>query len=93
MTKDVQKEFDKAIYHLANVKKVSGITGDCGFMMWFQERARQITSKPVFMSALSQLPGVTCAFAAHEQIIIMTANGKTLEPMRELIRDECGVDT
>ena len=23
----------------------------------------------------------------------MTANGKTLEPMRDLIRDECGVDT
>ena len=23
----------------------------------------------------------------------MTANGHTLEPMRELIRDECGVDT
>jgi len=23
----------------------------------------------------------------------MTANSKTLEPMRDLIRDECGVDT
>jgi hypothetical protein len=23
----------------------------------------------------------------------MTANGKTLEPMRDVIRDECGVDT
>jgi len=45
------------------------------------------------MSALAQLPGVTCAFAKDEQIIIMTANGKTLEPMANLIRDECGVDT
>lgn len=45
------------------------------------------------MSALAQLPAVTCAFAEHERIIVMTANGKTLEPMRDLIRDECGVDT
>lgn len=45
------------------------------------------------MSALAQLPGVTCAFDKSEQIIIVTANGKTLEPMKDLIRDECGVDT
>lgn len=44
------------------------------------------------MSALAQLPAVTCAYAQHEKIIIMTANGTTLEPMRDLIRDECGVD-
>lgn len=45
------------------------------------------------MSSLSQLPGVTCAYAKNEDIIVMTANGATLEPMRDLIRDECGVDT
>lgn len=45
------------------------------------------------MSSLAQLPAVTCAYNASEQIIIMTANSKTLEPMRDLIRDECGVDT
>lgn len=45
------------------------------------------------MSSLAQLPAVTCAYNKNEQIIIMTANSKTLEPMRDLIRDECGVDT
>jgi len=45
------------------------------------------------MSALAQLPGITCCFNHTEQIIIMTANGSTLEPMKDLIRDECGVDT
>ena len=45
------------------------------------------------MSALAQLPAVTCCYARDEQIIIMTANGHTLEPMRDLIRDECGVET
>lgn len=45
------------------------------------------------MSALAQLPAVTCAFAKDEEIIIMTANGATLSPMNNLIRDECGIET
>lgn len=35
MTPEVEKEFDAAIDYLVNEKKVQGITGDCGFMMWF----------------------------------------------------------
>jgi len=93
LTPEVEAAFDKAIDYLVNDMKVNGITGDCGFMMWLQERARKRTKVPIFMSALSQLPGVTCAYAKHEEIIIMTANGATLEPMKDLIRDECGVDT
>ena len=45
------------------------------------------------MSALCQLPAVTSAYHKEEQIAILTANGQTLEPMRGLIREECGVDT
>lgn len=75
MTEDVKKEFIAAIKYLAHEKKVSGITGDCGFMMWLQKLARSVTTIPIFMSALAQLPGVTCAYARDEQIIIMTANG------------------
>ena len=93
MTPEVEEEFISAVMYLCEVKNVSGITGDCGFMMWFQKLARNLTHKPVFMSALSQLPAVTCAYSKDEQIIIMTANSTTLEPMRDLIRDECGVDT
>lgn len=93
LTPEVEKAFCDSIDYLVNEKKVSGISGDCGFMMWFQELARKHTKKPVFMSALAQLPAVTCAYAEHETIVVMTANGKTLEPMRDLIRDECGVDT
>merc|ERR1719230_668981 len=72
--------------------QVSGITGDCGFMMYFQPLARQHTKKPVFMSSLAQLPAVTCAFNKDELIGVLTANGKSLKPMRGLIKDECGVD-
>ena len=93
LTEEVKDRFKESIQWLVNEKNVSGITGDCGFMMYFQEMAREITHIPVFMSALCQLPAVTCAYSAIEQIIILTANSKTLEPMRDLIRVECGVDT
>ena len=93
LTEEVKDRFKESIQWLVNEKNVSGITGDCGFMMYFQEIAREITHIPVFMSALCQLPAVTCAYSAFEQIIILTANSKTLEPMRDLIRVECGVDT
>ena len=93
LTEEVKDRFKESIQWLVNEKNVSGITGDCGFMMYFQEIAREITHIPVFMSALFQLPAVTCAYSAIEQIIILTANSKTLEPMRDLIRVECGVDT
>jgi len=35
LTPAVKAEFIEAVKWLANVKKVSGITGDCGFMMFF----------------------------------------------------------
>merc|ERR1719487_2402634 len=91
LTGDVEKEFCEAIDFLVG-KGVSGITGDCGFMMYFQKLARMNTSIPVFMSSLAQLPAVTCAFNSMELIVIMTANSETLKPMRNLIKDECGVD-
>merc|ERR1719335_698356 len=61
-------------------------------MMYFQKLARQNCTIPIFMSSLAQLPAVTCAFQAHELIAIMTANSQILKPMRNLIKDECGVD-
>jgi hypothetical protein len=91
MPKDVEKEFLDAIDYLVK-RGVSGITGDCGFMMYFQPLARRYTNIPIFMSALAQLPSVTCAFGRNELVAIFTANGKTLQPMKELIRDECGVE-
>lgn len=93
ITEEVKQRFKDSIKWLVEEKKVHGITGDCGFMMNFQSLAREVTKIPIFMSSLCQLPAVTCAYAEKEQIIIMTANGKSLEPMRDLIRDECGVDT
>merc|ERR1712139_430889 len=91
MSNEVEVEFIEAIEYLEK-KGVKAITGDCGFMMWFQALARQPTHKPVVMSALAQLPAVAAAFGPNENIAILTANGASLKPMRNLIRDECGVD-
>ena len=93
MTPQVESRFIDAIKWFDTECNVDGITGDCGFMMFFQDLARKYTKLPVFMSALAQLPAVTCAYHETEQIAIITANGATLTPMRGLIRDECGVDT
>lgn len=92
LPEDVKKEFIEAIHFLVNEKKVSGITGDCGFMMWLQGLARQHCHVPIFMSSLCSLPAITCAFGKTEKIAIFTANSETLTPMKDLIKDECGVD-
>jgi len=91
LTPQVQANFVEAIKWMES-KGVSGITGDCGFMMYYQQLARRHTFKPVFMSALAQLPAVTCAYAFNEHIAIFTANGRSLAPMRNLIKEECGID-
>ena len=93
LTDKIRENFKDAILWLLKEKKVSAITGDCGFMMYYQPFARTLTNVPVFMSSLCQLPAVTCAFSSKEEIIILTANGKSLEPMSELIKKECGIDT
>lgn len=92
MSPGVEREFIEAVKWLV-AKGVSGITGDCGFMMYFQALARQHATVPVFMSSLAQLPAVTCGYSQHELIAVMTANGDSLRPMRSLIKDECGVDS
>ena len=62
-------------------------------MMYFQEKARRLTPRPIMLSALSQLPSVTAAYAEHEQIAIFTANEKSLQPMHDLIKKWCAVNT
>ena len=37
-------------------------------------------------------PSVAAAYAKDELIAIFTANSTSLEPMRELIKEECGID-
>eukprot|EP00892_Ulva_mutabilis_P007386 jgi/Ulvmu1/5019/UM021_0036.1 len=92
LTAAVDRAFREAIRWLDEEQNVDAITGDCGFMFWFQDMARRQTSKPVLLSSLVQLPAITCGFAKHKKIAIFTANGHELMPMCELINKECGVN-
>jgi len=92
LTPEVTQNFIDGIKYLTEVKKVHGITGDCGFMMWLQELAREHTDVPVFMSSLAALPLLESAFGKNELIAIVTANERTLEPMYGLIAKHCNVD-
>jgi len=91
MTRGVEKEFKLAIKWLES-KGVSGITGDCGFMMAFQPIAREIASVPVFMSAMMQCPMVSVAFDKYDKVMILTANGQSLKPQKDCLLNSCGFD-
>ena len=93
LTNKVKVRFMESIRWLVREKKVSAITGDCGFMMNFQPIAREVTNVPVIMSALCQLPSVLCAFGNKEQIIILTANSQSFKLMHNIIKKECGIET
>ncbi|MEM7565451.1 MAG: hypothetical protein AAF353_20820 [Pseudomonadota bacterium] len=68
----------KAVAFL-NEKKVSGITGDCGFMLNIQDFVRNHTDKPVFMSCLGQLHSMIHSINSNAEIAVFTANSKSLE--------------
>ena len=91
LTASVRSEFVKAVTSLQECG-VQCVSGDCGFMVFFQDLARRCCTLPICMSSLSQLPAVTNAFAKTEQVAIFTASARSLEPMRSRLRDECGVD-
>lgn len=93
MTDTVKARFIEVIKKLEK-DGVSVIAGDCGFMMWYQHLARESTTThiPVIMSSLASLPTITSAYHTDEQIAIFTANGHSLDPMKDLIADECNVN-
>ena len=64
------------------------ITGNCGFMMNFQDYVANKTDTVVLMSSLMQLPMLSASLGAYEnrglepetdKIIVMTANGSSFE--------------
>jgi len=87
----VERNFAEAIKYLENRGCVA-ITGDCGFMMAFQVLARKIATKPVFMSSMVQCPLIACAYDANDQILVLTANEKTLKPQKDVLLNSCGFD-
>uniref|UniRef100_A0A7S4QVI4 Uncharacterized protein n=1 Tax=Alexandrium monilatum TaxID=311494 RepID=A0A7S4QVI4_9DINO len=90
-TETVERNFAEGIKFL-EMKGASAITGDCGFMMAFQVLARKIAARPVFMSSMVQCPVIACAFEPSDQILVLTANGLSLKPQKEVLLNSCGFD-
>jgi hypothetical protein len=57
---------------------VRAITGDCGFMILFQEELAKEFSVPVFMSSLLQIPFIHRMLAPAEKVGIITADSRYL---------------
>mmetsp|Transcript_44552 Transcript_44552/g.117735 ORF Transcript_44552/g.117735 Transcript_44552/m.117735 type:complete len:769 (-) Transcript_44552:210-2516(-) len=87
----VERAFADAIKFL-EMKGVNAITGDCGFMMAFQVLARKIATAPVFMSSMVQCPLIACAYDPGDQILVLTANEKSLSVQKEVLLNSCGFD-
>ena len=93
LTPAVQQRFIESCNWLINTKKVNVITGDCGFMVYFQDIAQSIIkTKPVcfVMSSLLQLKSIQATLSPVDEIIIMTANGVALSQMNEAFQKACG---
>jgi len=61
-------------------------------MMAFQMKGRQIASKPIFISSMVQCPIIASAFDPKDQILVLTANGNSLRPQKEILMNSCGFD-
>jgi len=71
------KPFIEAGWSLIN-EGVGAITGNCGFMVLYQDLLAAAFPVPVFMSSLLQLPFVSRLLKPGESVGIITANSQTL---------------
>ncbi|XP_075261119.1 uncharacterized protein LOC142352850 [Convolutriloba macropyga] len=88
----VRTRFIEAIEWLIHEKKVSCITGDCGFMVYYQGIAqaevKKTTSVPIVMSPLLQVSGIFSALGPDEDVIVMTANERHLLKLQKTFIEE-----
>ncbi|XP_075254866.1 uncharacterized protein LOC142346237 [Convolutriloba macropyga] len=93
---EVKDRYFETIDWLINEKKVQCITGDCGFMAYYQkltlEEVNKKSSVPIAMSALMQIPAIITGLSSKEGIIIMTANEENFLSMQDAFKEEFGVD-
>ncbi|CAD7934952.1 unnamed protein product [Amoebophrya sp. A120] len=97
MSREVERSFYRVLDQLVFQFRVSGITSDCGFMVFFQQKAQQhVRSRslfhiPVFMSVFAHLPAVACSTPVEAEIAIFTASGRDLLPKLPEIQKVSGL--
>jgi hypothetical protein len=68
---------------------VRAVTGDCGFMVIYQDELAAELGVPVFMSSLLQIPFLARTIAACEKVGIVTADSRVLD---DLVLRKAGVE-
>jgi len=92
MAQEIMANMAAAIQHLEEEGKVTGISGDCGFMMHYQCFARYVARTPVFMSSLIQSACLAAAILPTERVLIATANGSTMQPGKDKLLRDSGIE-
>lgn len=77
ISSEIEDNCIEAVRYLVS-QGVSGITGDCGFMINIEPLVRRSTNKPVFLSSLDQLPLILSSIGPDAEVGIFTANSETL---------------
>ena len=68
-----------------------GISGNCGFMMFYQELVRSLAGVPVFMSPLLQAPLVAGALPPSGIILVLTASKADLMAAKEVLLTKAAI--
>lgn len=68
---------------------VRAVTGDCGFMVIYQDRLAAELQVPVFMSSLLQIPFLRHLVGPDEKIGVITANSESLD---DFVLQSAGVE-
>eukprot|EP00971_Amphidinium_carterae_P253109 5025295-Amphidinium_carterae.2 len=64
----------------------------CLFWRWSEGSQMVSSSWSSAVSVLLQCPVMSCAFDTSEKMMIMTANGHSLKPQKEVLLSSCGFD-
>lgn len=91
ITEEIKANLKKAVTELES-KKVLGISSDCGFLLYLQEIVAEMTTIPVFMSSLSQMPLVKAVLPKESKVAVFTANKYSLKRNQERLFHYCGFD-
>ncbi len=86
----IRKRLQAGIRRLEQ-RKVAGISGDCGFMMQYQDFVRKQTDLPVFMSSIIFAPVILPMLGPSDKVAILTANSVALNPALPGMLDAIGL--
>ena len=91
LTPGLESAFRDAVDALQAGGGLVGISGNCGFMMFYQQLVRSLADVPVFMSPLMQAPLVAAALPPAGIILVLTASKTDLMAAKEVMLTKAGV--